>query len=103
MPQAPAEIEQVCLRGSKSISGFPLRLGSVTPDAGVRGSGASGQGKQLKPTAVMKVGGGPRPRGPSLRATSAARSGKLSASTPARGSAARVYTASPAPGSLAQS
>lgn len=56
MPQAPAETEQVCLRGSKSISGFPLRLGSVTPDAGVRGSGASGQGKQLKPTAVMKVG-----------------------------------------------
>lgn len=80
MPQAPAETEQVCLRGSKSISGFPLRLGSVTPDAGVRGSGASGQGKRLKPTAVMKVGGGPRPRGPSLRATSAERSGKLSAS-----------------------
>ena len=60
MPQAPAETEQVCPRGSKSISGFPLGLGSVTPEVGVQGSpeGASSQGKRLRPTAVTEVAGG---------------------------------------------
>lgn len=102
MPQAPAETEQVCPRGSKSISGFPLGLGSVTPEAGVQGSpeGASSQGKRLRPTAVTEVAGGGGGVPASARTLPLRRRRRAlwqtfcvchsPASTPARCSAARV-------------
>lgn len=67
---------------------FPLRSVSVTPDAGV-GFGRLRPGKQLKPTAVMKGGGGPRPLRTSLTAPHAPAN---FLHLPARGSAAHVST-----------